>query len=157
MHEYDVTLKLLLEGSAGLAMRELTDVDVARWLNVELPKLQHLRVDLLGETGERELVHIELQSSNDASMALRMAEYCFGVYRLFRRLPRQILLYVGEVSGLTRHSVRPHRTQGILLRNIRRNQLRNRLEGSFLLLRKHLGKRWAFWQIGFKSEITFMI
>jgi len=29
-------------------------------------------------------------------MALRMAEYCLRVYRLFGRFPRQILLYVGN-------------------------------------------------------------
>jgi len=29
-------------------------------------------------------------------MPLRMAEYCLGVFRLFGRFPRQVLLYVGE-------------------------------------------------------------
>ena len=38
----------------------------------------------------------ELQSSNDAAMPLRMAEYCLGVFRLFQRFPRQVLLYIGE-------------------------------------------------------------
>jgi hypothetical protein len=39
---------------------------------------------------------VELQSGNDAAMPLRMAEYCLGVFRLFGRFPRQVLLYVGE-------------------------------------------------------------
>ena len=42
------------------------------------------------------LVHMELQSGNDAAMPLRMAEYCLGVSRLFGRFPRQVVLYVGE-------------------------------------------------------------
>ncbi len=98
MQEYDVALKLLLRGSARLTMRELTGTAVETWLDVELSKVvQNTRVDLLGETEDKGLVHMELQSGNDATMPLRMAEYCLGVFRLFGRFPRQVLLYVGEV------------------------------------------------------------
>ena len=97
MQEYDVALKLLLRGSARLTMRELTGTAVETWLDVELSKVvQNTRVDLLGETEDKGLVHMELQSGNDATMPLRMAEYCLGVFRLFGRFPRQVLLYVGE-------------------------------------------------------------
>jgi hypothetical protein len=96
MQEYDVALKLLLRGSAKLTIRELTGVAVEKWIDVEMPKVQNTRVDLLGETSEKDLVHLELQSGNDPSMALRMAEYCLSVFRLFGRFPRQVLLYVGE-------------------------------------------------------------
>ena len=96
MQEYDVTLKLLLRGSAKLTMRELTGAAVDEWLDVELPKVQNTRVDLLGHTNEDGLVHLELQSGNDATMPLRMAEYCLSVFRLFGTFPRQVLLYVGE-------------------------------------------------------------
>jgi predicted transposase YdaD len=96
MQEYDIALKLLLRGSATVAMRELTGAPVARWLDVELPKVQNLRLDLLGETADGGLVHVELQSGNDAAMPLRMAEYCLGVFRLFGQFPRQVVLYVGE-------------------------------------------------------------
>jgi hypothetical protein len=98
MQEYDVALKLLLRGSAKLTMRELTGTAVESWLDVELSKVvQNTRVDLLGETAkDKGLVHLELQSGNDATMPLRMAEYCLGVFRLFGRFPRQVLLYVGE-------------------------------------------------------------
>jgi hypothetical protein len=50
MQEYDVTLKLLLQGSASLTMRELTGTAIVMRLDVELPKVQNLRLDLLGET-----------------------------------------------------------------------------------------------------------
>src|SRR5580658_1727734 len=69
---------------------------LVKWLNVELPKVQNLRVDLLGETDDGNLVHVELQSGNDAAMPLRMAEYYLGVFRMFGKFPRQVLLYVGE-------------------------------------------------------------
>jgi len=93
---YDAALKLLLQGRATLTMRELTGTAIAKWLDVELPKVQNLRLDLLGETAGGDLIHLELQSSNDAAMPFRMIEYCLGVRRLFGQFPRQILLYVGE-------------------------------------------------------------
>ena len=96
MHEYDAALKLLLQSSADLTMRQLAGVPIHKWLNVEFPEVQSTRVDLLGETDSGDLVHIELQSTNDPKMALRMAEYCLRVYRIFGKLPRQVLLYVGE-------------------------------------------------------------
>src|SRR5580692_10048871 len=96
MQEYDVALKLLLRGSAKLAMRELAGVPVENWLDVELPHIRNLRVDLLGQAADGTLVHLELQSSNDGNMPVRMAEYCLGIFRLFGRFPRQVLLYVGE-------------------------------------------------------------
>ena len=96
MQEYDVALKLLLRGSAKLTMRELTGTAVETWLDIEMSKVQNSRVDLLGETADKGLVHLELQSGHDPNMPLRMAEYCLGVFRLFERFPRQVLLYVGE-------------------------------------------------------------
>jgi hypothetical protein len=96
MHEYDVTLKLLLRKSATVAMRELAGVSIENWLDIELPKVQNLRLDLLGETADNSLMHVELQSTNDPLMPLRMAEYCLGIYRLFRIFPRQLCLYVGQ-------------------------------------------------------------
>jgi len=77
-------------------MIELTGGAVEKWLNVELPKVQNPRADLLGQTADGSLVHVELQSGNEAAMALRMAEYCLGVLRLFGKFPRQVVLYVGE-------------------------------------------------------------
>jgi len=95
MQEYDVALKLLLQRSAKLTLRELTGVTIEKWLDVELPKVQNLRMDLLGETAGGDLVHLELQSRNEA-MVLRMHEYCLGVFRLYGKFPRQVLLYVGD-------------------------------------------------------------
>ena len=96
MHDYGVTLKLVLQSSAGLMLRFLTGVNIERWLNVELPEVRNSRVDLLGATADDGLIHIELQSGNDSNMAVRMAEYCLSVYCRYGVFPSQILLYVGE-------------------------------------------------------------
>jgi hypothetical protein len=40
MREYDVSLKLLLRSSGSAVLRALTGgVDVARWLDMEVPKV----------------------------------------------------------------------------------------------------------------------
>src|SRR5947208_259275 len=95
MHDYDVAFKLTLQ-EVGLTIRELIGTTIARWINVELPEIRNTRVDMLGETPGGELAHIELQSTNDSTMALRMAEYCLGIYRQLGRFPQQVLVYVGE-------------------------------------------------------------
>lgn len=97
MHEYDISLKLLLRGSGAGALREVTGgIAIEKWLDVEMPEMQNTRVDLLGETAAGDLVHIELQSTNDPTMPIRMLEYYVRVYRLFKKFPLQILLYVGD-------------------------------------------------------------
>jgi hypothetical protein len=94
MHEYDVALKMLLRGSARVTFQALSGGAVTKWLGVEVPKVRNPRMDLLGEMADGGLLHLELQSRNDAEMPERMAEYALGAYRLFRRFPRQIVLYV---------------------------------------------------------------
>jgi len=78
LQEYDIALNLLLQGSARLTMRELTGTPIVKWLDVELPKVQNRRMDLLGETADGSLFHMELQSTNEAAIPLRMAEYSLG-------------------------------------------------------------------------------
>jgi len=109
IHEYDTTLKLLLQGPAQLSLRELTGVAVARWLNVELPELGNRRADLLRETDAGGLVHIEFQGHNDPAMPLRVAEYCLRIYRQLRQFPRQVVLYVGrQRMTMSSEPVGPH-------------------------------------------------
>lgn len=96
MQDYDTVLKLLLRGSARGLILQLTDAPIVRWLNVELPRAQQPRVDLLGETESGDLEHIELQSQNHPQMPLRMLEYRLGIYRQFGVFPRQTVLYAGK-------------------------------------------------------------
>ena len=77
MHEYDTAFKLTLQ-HVDETFRELLGTAITRWHNVELPDVRSGRVDLLGETETGQLIHIELQSSNDAKMAQRMLQY-YGV------------------------------------------------------------------------------
>lgn len=95
MHQYDAAFKLTLR-DVDVAIRLLAGTAIARWLNVEFPQVRNARVDLLGESDTGDLIHIELQATNDRAMPLRMLEYCLQVFRQFGRFPNQIVLYAGE-------------------------------------------------------------
>jgi predicted transposase YdaD len=104
-NNYDATVKELLN-KAEEALRQLGLAPVVQWLNVELPRAQNPRVDLLGWTASGELVHIELQSHNDPEMALRMAEYALAILRQYKQYPHQLVVFLGQgklnmESGLT--------------------------------------------------------
>ncbi len=58
--------------------------------------MRNRRVDLLGEAADGRLIHIELQSTHERAMALRMAEYSLAIFRQFGRFPEQVVHYVGE-------------------------------------------------------------
>jgi len=96
MHEYDAALKNILTRPGSSVLAQLTGASSLKWLNVEAPKVSNRRVDLLGELPDGNLVHIELQARNEKDFALRMAEYLFGIGRQYGRLPRQVVLYVGQ-------------------------------------------------------------
>jgi len=97
MHEYDTVLKSLLQSSQNIILERITGTRVERWLNVEFPEVQQTRVDLLGATANPEhLIGLELQSTNDPNLPLRMAEYALRTYRLYSAFPDQYVLYVGD-------------------------------------------------------------
>lgn len=96
MHEYDIALKLVLRRLTGTFLRELTGFTVSRWHNVELPAVQNRHADMLGETADGTLLHVELQSTNQSGMSLRMLEYAVAIYHRFGRFPEQVVLYVGK-------------------------------------------------------------
>ncbi|HVW83075.1 MAG TPA: hypothetical protein VHB50_00260, partial [Bryobacteraceae bacterium] len=96
MHEYDTALKSVLRKTGDTVLRDLTGFAIERWHSVELQDVRRRNVDLLGEAAGGQLIHIELQSRNDADMAIRMAEYALMIFRGFRRFPEQVVLYVGE-------------------------------------------------------------
>ncbi len=88
--------KQLITESADVVLPMLgTKSHVKQWLNVELPKTQNLRVDLLAELESGRRTHLELQSRNDPEMPFRMLEYAVAIYRREGKFPIQLLVYVG--------------------------------------------------------------
>jgi hypothetical protein len=73
-----------------------TGHSVKQWRNSALSRTREQRVDLLGETRTGTLVHIELQSTNQARMSFRMSDYAHAICAKFGRFPHQLVLYVGR-------------------------------------------------------------
>ncbi len=96
MHEYDTVLKALLQSPQNTIFEKITGTRIERWLPVEFPDVQQTRVDLLGVAAEGRFIGLELQSSNDVNLPLRMAEYALRVYRLHKAFAKQYVLYVGN-------------------------------------------------------------
>jgi predicted transposase YdaD len=96
VHEYDIALKSVIRRLSAPVLEALTGFAIDRWHNVELPEVRALRADMIGESNAGGIIHLELQSANDADMALRMAEYALALYRQFRQFPQQVVLYVGK-------------------------------------------------------------
>jgi hypothetical protein len=134
MHEYDVALKNILTRPGSALLVHLTGASSLKWLNVEAPKVNNRRVDLLGELPDGNLVHIELQSRNERDFPLRMAEYLFGIGLRYGRLPRQVVLYVGEAPLRMRDRVEsPDASVRFHMVDIRD------LDGEKLLASSHVG------------------
>jgi hypothetical protein len=111
MQEYDVALKLALQYPAERMLRLLTGGSRWEWLNVELPEVRNRRVDMLGKSPEGALVHIELQSTNDVRMAVRMLKYWAEIYDQLSEAPQQVVLYVGQEPQRMQDTLREGRTQ----------------------------------------------
>ena len=94
--DYDVTLKLLFRQSKGRALRQLIGGAVAEWLDVELPRVENPRVDLLAKLDNGSYVHLELQSSNEEDFGRRQAEYYLGLHRILKQHVRQVAVYIGR-------------------------------------------------------------
>ena len=62
-HDYDVSFKLLFRYSKGLIVHALFgDAGVTEWLNVEQPRVNNPRADLLARCGDGRLRHVEISS-----------------------------------------------------------------------------------------------
>ena len=98
MHEYDTVLKALLQSPQTTIFEKIIGARIDHWLNVEFPEVRQTRADLLGVTTihARDLAAVELQSTNDRMLPLRMAEYALRIYRLYEVFPKQYVLYVGN-------------------------------------------------------------
>ena len=96
MQQYDLSLKSILTRRAVSLFEHLHCREAVRWLNADLPEVKSRRADLLGETADGALIHLELQSTHDPRMSLRMLEYYLAIHSRFSRFPEQLVLYVGE-------------------------------------------------------------
>lgn len=93
---FDVSLKLMFRRSDGIVTRTVFGGPVVEWLNVELPEVRNPRVDLLARDGAGRLHHLELESTNNAAMPRRIAEYYLALHRALNEDVEMNVLYVGK-------------------------------------------------------------
>jgi hypothetical protein len=96
-HDSDGLLKDILQNDQTIVTGRLTRaVEVAEYLNVELPAVQQRRVDLAMLLVDGSILHVEFQSRNDRRMPRRMAMYHLLLDERFQRPLRRVVLYVGR-------------------------------------------------------------
>src|SRR5438067_10548544 len=93
--QFDTILKTLFQSSHLLLLELLTDAPVREWINVEIPKAQMNKLDLVAWLTNGSLYHLELQSGNDPNMAWRMLEYYLLLWKRYGVPAVQHVIYVG--------------------------------------------------------------
>lgn len=90
--QYDNALKGLMKDHAAEILNELIPgAELIREENNEI-KRENMRADLVyavREGGKRKIVNLELQTTTDPDIALRMLKYNFELYSL-HRIPNQV-------------------------------------------------------------------
>ncbi len=96
---YDIPLRRLIKdipvNFLGLIFNQTFDPKEARFLDVKLPKLFEREADLIVEH-KGEIYHLELQSTDDPKMGLRMLYYHLLILENYGKIPHQAVVYVGE-------------------------------------------------------------
>ncbi|KJR41735.1 Transposase (putative), YhgA-like protein [Candidatus Magnetoovum chiemensis] len=94
--EYDITVKSLIKNAPNEFLKMLIGNKSVKFIDTELPTTKVRRPDLLLMTEDGEIFHIELQSRNDIDIVIRMLEYFILVWIIYKKFPKQILLYIGD-------------------------------------------------------------
>jgi hypothetical protein len=77
--QYDITLKSLLRRECPAFKERIGIATDIVPLTPRLPRVRETEVDFLGENADGSFIHIELQSGNDPTMALRMFSYLVDI------------------------------------------------------------------------------
>ena len=98
--DYDVSFKILFHLSRGLiSSRLFGSLGVADG-DVELPKVNNPRADIVARCGDGVLRHVEIETRNRLETPRRKAEYYLALYRHMHDHVEQVLLYA-DVEPLT--------------------------------------------------------
>ncbi|MBF0336234.1 MAG: hypothetical protein HQL05_00230 [Nitrospirae bacterium] len=97
MHQkYDIVLKDIVKDAPRRFLKLLTGYDTGKFIDIQFPDIQIREVDILIELPDGNIAHIEMQSSNDSDMLGRMYLYSGFIYNQYKKLPLQVVLYIGN-------------------------------------------------------------
>ena len=94
--DQDVSLKLLFRYSKGIVAGMLFGPGSREWINVEQPRVNNPRVDMLARCHDGKLRHVELEGKNRKETPRRCAEYYLGFHRLIGEHVQLTVLYLGK-------------------------------------------------------------
>ena len=105
MHQkYDITLKDILKDIPKVFLKLLTGYETGKFIDVQFPDIQLREADLVIEVTDGKLIHVEIQSQNENNMIGRMFLYDGLIFNQYKKLPVQIVLYVGnEPMNMVNH------------------------------------------------------
>ncbi|KJR40763.1 Transposase (putative), YhgA-like protein [Candidatus Magnetoovum chiemensis] len=103
--KYDITLKSLIKSLPSEFLKLLIGHKFVKFIDTELPQAKTRRPDLLMITEDGRIFHIELQSTNDIDIIIRMLEYFILIWQIYGKFPTQILLYVGDKPLTMKESI----------------------------------------------------
>jgi len=96
---YDIPLRKLIKDLPINFLKLVFGKDFksseVKFLDVKLPKLFEREADLIIES-KGEIYHLEIQSSDDPKMALRMLYYYALIYENYGKIPHQAVVYIGK-------------------------------------------------------------
>ncbi len=96
---YDIPLRKLFKdvpvNFLKLVFEKEFKADEVKFLDVKLPKLFEREADLVFEH-RGEIYHLEIQSTDDPKMSLRMLHYYGLIVENYQKAPIQAVVYVGE-------------------------------------------------------------
>ncbi|MBF0608496.1 MAG: hypothetical protein SFH39_05165 [Candidatus Magnetobacterium sp. LHC-1] len=96
MHQiYDKLLKEIIKNVPPKFLKLLSGYETGKFLDIQLPSVQMRQPDLLVDVLDGNIVHIEIQSTNDKAITARMYEYSALILKQYGILPLQTLLYIG--------------------------------------------------------------
>ncbi|MBN8722975.1 MAG: DUF4351 domain-containing protein [Acidobacteria bacterium] len=72
------------------------NLQVVEQLNIEFAEVATRRADLVMRLSNGRIYHLELQSIDDEEMVLRMLEYYWLIFKQYRQIPLQQVIYVGN-------------------------------------------------------------
>ena len=93
---YDRTLRELFQTVPKTLIKLVVGQDIKEILDISFPKVKERRVDLLARLEDNTLFHLEIQSTDDKDMPIRMLNYAVLIYQLYKEFPKQLVLYVGD-------------------------------------------------------------
>lgn len=94
--QFDTTIKEIFQSLPQRLLQMLCGSEITELLTVEQPSVKMRKPDFVARLKNGRILHLEIQSGDEANMPWRMLEYYPPIRREYGQPPIQIVLYVGE-------------------------------------------------------------